>query len=90
MIHALQALDSRAALYAGDTADDLDLVLRYRQECAAKGEKCTPVLAVSIACGEQALTYQERGADIVIAEISDLPVALDALGYPALATNAPD
>ena len=90
MIHALQALESRAALYAGDTADDLDLVLRYRQECAAEGEKCVPVLAVAIACGEQALTYQERGADIVIAEISDLPAALDALGYPALATNAPD
>jgi HAD superfamily phosphatase len=90
MTHALRELDSQAALYAGDTADDLDLVLRYRQECAAKGEECIPVLAVLVACGEQALTYQERGADIVIAEISDLPAALDALGYPALATNSPD
>ena len=79
LIHALESLGSEAALFAGDTADDLDLVLRYRQHCASTGERCLPVLAVAIACGEQARTYQERGADIVIARISDLPEALAAI-----------
>jgi phosphoglycolate phosphatase-like HAD superfamily hydrolase len=79
LIHALESLGSQAALFAGDTADDLDLVLRYRQHCASRGERCLPVLAVAIACGEQARTYQERGADIVIPQIGDLPQALAAL-----------
>jgi len=79
LIHALQTLDSLAALYVGDTADDLDLVLRYRQQSASAGERCIPVLAVCIADGKEAETYQERGADIVITQVSDLPAVLASI-----------
>ncbi|MGO8949453.1 MAG: HAD-IA family hydrolase [Ktedonobacterales bacterium] len=73
LIYALETLGSSAALYVGDTADDLDLVLRYRESA---GERYIPVLAVCIAVGDEALIYQERGADIVIAQVGDLPAAL--------------
>ena len=79
LIHALRTLDASAALFVGDTADDLDLVLHYRQEVAAAGERKAPVLAVCIARGEQARTYQERGADIVLAQVGDLPAALTSI-----------
>ena len=73
LIYALEALGSLAALYVGDTADDLDLVLRYRESAASRH---IPVLAVCIAAGDEAAIYQDRGADIVIARVSDLPAAL--------------
>jgi phosphoglycolate phosphatase-like HAD superfamily hydrolase len=66
---ALAALSGpvRAALYVGDTADDLDLVLRYRA-CQQEGEP--PVLAVSLVYPEEVALYQQRGADVVISHIS--------------------
>ncbi len=76
---AVRALGSRAALYVGDTADDLDLVLRYRQDLQSVDTSLPPVLAVSVARGAEALTYQSRGADIVLDHVRDVPAALAML-----------
>ncbi len=73
LIYALETAGSSAALYVGDTADDLDLVLRY---CETVGERHPPVLAVCVASGDEARIYRERGADMVISQVGDLPLAL--------------
>lgn len=79
LVEAVRALGARAALYAGDTADDLDLVLRYRHEAQAADATLPPVLAVQIASGDEAVVYRERGADIVIRHVAQLPAALAVL-----------
>jgi phosphoglycolate phosphatase-like HAD superfamily hydrolase len=80
---AVRTLESRGALYVGDTADDLDLVLRYRHEAQPADPRLPPVLAVAVAEGAAATAYQERGADIVIPRVGELPAALVALGVHA-------
>jgi len=79
LVEAVRALGSRAALYAGDTADDLDLVLRYRREALPFNPALPPVLAIQIAGGDEAAVYRERGADIVIPHVAQLPAALALL-----------
>jgi HAD superfamily phosphatase len=79
LAHALRALDAAGAFYVGDTADDLDLVLRYRAELVPAESACAPVVAVVVATGSEAQTYAARGADIVLSHICHLPDALDAL-----------
>lgn len=79
LVEAVRALGARAALYAGDTADDLDLVLRYRREAQAADPALPPVLAIQIASGDEAAVYRERGADIVIPHVAQLPAALALL-----------
>ena len=82
---ALGSLDARAALYIGDTGDDLDLVLRYRTTSAsgARAEDAgawgVPILAVMVADDATAAAYQHRGADITLPHIRALPDALAAL-----------
>jgi HAD superfamily hydrolase (TIGR01548 family) len=78
LAHGVRELGASAALYVGDTADDLDLVLRYRRE-PAPDESPVPVVAVVIASGAEAATYASRGADLVLPHVRDLPAALDAL-----------
>ena len=73
---ALEELGAAGAVYVGDTADDLDVVLRYRRELQAGDPALPAVLAVMIARGETAGVYQRRGADIVLARATDLPAAL--------------
>ena len=77
LAHAIAALGSRSAMYVGDTADDLDLVLRYRREMRAARPELPPVLAVAIASGSDAEEYRRRGADIVLSSVRDLSAALD-------------
>ena len=79
LVYALQALDARAAVYLGDTSDDLDLVLRYRAERQSVAPDLPPTLAVSVATGAAAETFRQRGADITISHVSELPAALAAL-----------
>jgi HAD superfamily phosphatase len=81
LVEAVRALGARAALYAGDTADDLDLVLRYRREAQAADPALPPVLAVQIASGDEAAVYRERGADIIIPHVAQLPAALALLEW---------
>jgi phosphoglycolate phosphatase-like HAD superfamily hydrolase len=83
LAHAITCLGSHAALFVGDTADDLDLVLRYRVELRSQDACLPPVLAVSIASGLEAETYSERGADIVLPHVRLLPEALQLLGAQA-------
>lgn len=70
---AAQQLGTSAGFYIGDTADDLGLVLNYR---AAYGAEQPPFLAIIIATGHEAEIYQQRGADLTISHISELPGAL--------------
>lgn len=79
MAHAVQAIGTSAGLYVGDTADDLDLVLRYQRESRAADPSLPPILAVAIAKGFEAETYAARGADLVLREVGLLPEALARL-----------
>lgn len=79
LAHALATLDARAAVYIGDTADDLDLVLRYRAERQAHAPDLPPTLAVSVASGAGVATFRQRGSDITLTQVSELPAALQAL-----------
>lgn len=82
LAHAVRAIGSSAGLYVGDTADDLDLVLRYRREERPADPALPPILAVAIAHGVEAETYAARGADLVLREVGALPEALSQLGIP--------
>lgn len=66
-----------AAIYVGDTADDLDLVLRYRAEAQSHDVSLPPVLAVMVASGPEAEYYRERGADILLSTVEELPAAVE-------------
>jgi len=90
LAHALRELRASAALYIGDTADDLDLVLRYRAasdrgaatdttETASIGAWGIPTLAVMVASDATAPTFERRGADIILPHVRELPTALNAL-----------
>ena len=79
LLYALRALGSRAAVYVGDTSDDLDLALRYRAERVAEDASLPRTLAVCVATGETERVYRERGADITLSHISELPAALATL-----------
>ncbi|HEX6818883.1 MAG TPA: HAD family hydrolase [Ktedonobacterales bacterium] len=79
LTHAIQAIGTSAGLYVGDTADDLDLVLRYQRERRAADLTLPPILAVAIAHGLEAETYAARGADLVLREVGLLPEALARL-----------
>jgi len=85
LVHAVRELNSKAAFYVGDTADDLNLVLRYRQEAQRDDPSLPPVLAVACAKDEEvASLFQARGADIVLAHVEELPTALEALSAAEL------
>lgn len=79
LLHALRALDARAAVYIGDTSDDLDLVLRYRAERLAGDASLPPTLVASVASGAVEQTYRQRGADMTVSHVGELPEALAAL-----------
>ena len=87
LAHAQRDLHATAALYIGDTTDDLDLVLRYRaasdspakNDTASSGAWGIPTLAVMVANGATAQTFTQRGADIILPHVRELPDALVAL-----------
>jgi phosphoglycolate phosphatase-like HAD superfamily hydrolase len=64
-----------AALYVGDTGDDLAVVQNYR----AQRQPTDPeVLAVSLVYPHEVQLYQERGADVVISHIHEIARCLPA------------
>jgi phosphoglycolate phosphatase-like HAD superfamily hydrolase len=79
LMYAVRALGTRAGLFVGDTADDLDLVLRYERESRSADPSLPPILTVMIATDNAAATYRERGADIILEHIRDLAAALAML-----------
>ncbi|MGH2517469.1 MAG: HAD family hydrolase, partial [Ktedonobacterales bacterium] len=54
LIHAVRALGTTAGFFAGDSADDLDLVLRYERESRGDDSTLPPILSVMIATGAAA------------------------------------
>jgi phosphoglycolate phosphatase-like HAD superfamily hydrolase len=66
---AIEAVGAKGGLYIGDTADDLDLVLRYR---AGKKAYDPDILAAMIVSEDEVPTYQERGADFIFSSVVDV------------------
>ena len=66
---AIEATSAKGGLYIGDTADDLDLVLRYR---SGKKDNEPDMLAAMIVFEDEVATYQERGADFIIGSVVDV------------------
>lgn len=79
LVYALETLGSRAAVYSGDTGDDLTLTLRYRAEVLPHRPDLPAVLAVAIGDAAAADLFRARGADITLSVINELPAALAAL-----------
>ena len=79
LVYAVEKLGTRAAIYAGDTGDDLDLTLRYRAEVLPHRPDLPAVLAVAVGDGAAADQFRARGADITLSVVSELPAALVAL-----------
>jgi len=73
---AIEAVGAKGGLYIGDTADDLDLVLRYR---AGKEEYDPDILAAMLVSEDEAATYQERGADFIIRSVVDVIAFLKSI-----------
>ncbi len=59
----------RAALYVGDTGDDLDVVHNYR---ALRQPTDPEILAVSLVYPHEATLYQQRGTDFIISHINEI------------------
>ncbi len=68
---ASQAVSAHAGLYIGDTADDFDLVRRYRLVQQSQAGDVDFLAAMVAHPGEVGL-YQERGADIILANVEQL------------------
>lgn len=79
LLYALEKLGSRAAVYLGDTSDDLNLTLRYRAEILSHQPNLPAVLAVAVGDHIAAEFFQARGADMTLSDVSELPAALMAL-----------
>jgi phosphoglycolate phosphatase-like HAD superfamily hydrolase len=79
LVHAAREVGAVGGVYVGDTADDLDLVLRYRAELQPNDTALPPFWAVMVASGPDVEVYAARGADAVIAHVGELPAALAAL-----------
>lgn len=79
LVYAVERLGAQAALYAGDTGDDLDLTLRYRAEVLPHRPDLPAVLAVAVGDDAAAKQFRARGADITVSAVGELPGALAAL-----------
>jgi phosphoglycolate phosphatase-like HAD superfamily hydrolase len=79
LVYAVEKLGARAALYAGDTSDDLDLTLRYRAEVLPHRPDLPAVIAVAVGEDAVAEQFRARGADITLSGVHELAAALAAL-----------
>ncbi len=79
LVYAVEKLGAQAALYTGDTGDDLDLTLRYRAEVLPYRTDLPAVIAVAVGDGASAGQFRARGADITVSGVGELPAALAAL-----------
>ncbi len=66
---AITTVGTRGGLYIGDTADDFDLVRRYRAERAPEEPD---ILAAMLTGEEEDAVYQQRGVDIIVRSVDDL------------------
>lgn len=67
----------RAALFCGDTRDDLDAVLNYRQ---LRGDAAHWVGAVAVAPAHEHPFFGRNGSDAALEHIQDLPRLITQLG----------
>ncbi|GHO86905.1 HAD family hydrolase [Dictyobacter formicarum] len=67
--YALSQVGGRGGLYIGDTADDFDLVRRYK---ADKTEVEAPILAAMVVNQQEIALYQSRGADLLVHSVEAL------------------
>jgi phosphoglycolate phosphatase-like HAD superfamily hydrolase len=68
---AIDAVGTRGGLYIGDTADDFDLVCRYKAEQKDEKEKPAILAAMVVHASDEEL-YKQRGADILVRSVEDL------------------
>lgn len=66
---AVNAVGTKGGLYIGDTADDFDLVHNYKVSQLASEPD---ILIAMVAQEEEAMLYQQRGADIIVRSVEDL------------------
>jgi HAD superfamily phosphatase len=66
---ALEKLGTHGGLYIGDTADDFDLVRRYR-EVKTAGEPA--ILAAMVVTSAERELYRGRGADVMVDTVGEL------------------
>ncbi len=72
---AIERVGVRGGLYIGDTADDFDLVRRYKAEdwVGDTGRKDKPaILAAMVVHASDEELYKQRGADILVRSVEDL------------------
>ncbi len=72
---AIDAVGTRGGLYIGDTADDFDLVRRYKAE--RKDNEPVILAAMTVHASEEEL-YKQRGADVLVHSVGDLLALLPA------------
>ena len=70
---AINAVGTEGGLYIGDTADDFDLVRNYKASQLASEPD---ILMVMVAQEDEAVLYQQRGADIIVSSVEDLLACL--------------
>ena len=74
---AIDAVGTRGGLYIGDTADDLDLVRRYKAEPVDGSGKNEPaMLAAMVVNASDEELYKQRGADVLVRSVEDLQALL--------------
>jgi HAD superfamily phosphatase len=67
--YAIAQVGARGGLYIGDTADDFDLVRRYK---ATKAVDEITILAAMVVHGQEIELYQQRGADVIMPSVESL------------------
>jgi len=70
---AINAVGTEGGLYIGDTADDFDLVRNYKASQLASEPD---ILMAMVAQEDEAVLYQQRGADIIVSSVEDLLACL--------------
>jgi len=66
---AINAVGAEGGLYVGDTADDFDLVRNYQ---ASRLANEPDILVAMVAQEDDAVFYQQRGADIIVRSVEEL------------------
>ncbi|GCE26003.1 haloacid dehalogenase [Dictyobacter alpinus] len=66
---AIDQVGARGGLYIGDTADDFDLVRRYK---ATKTAKEPAMLAAMVVHEQEVELYRQRGADLLVRSVTAL------------------
>ncbi|GCF07437.1 HAD family hydrolase [Dictyobacter arantiisoli] len=74
--YAIARVGAQGGLYIGDTADDLDLVRRYKATKSAD----EPIFVAAMVVKEDEIDiYRQRGADVLVHSVESLPGFLTAL-----------